>query len=77
MLVAQQVSEHLVAKPTGNPRRLLVHHVAGQLGLSRRMVRHLAKAGRLRAFKIGPKIWHFLSTDVERLKSEREAQDEW
>jgi excisionase family DNA binding protein len=58
----------LVARP------LLVHHVAKRLGLSCRMVRYLARRGKLRAFKIGPKIWQFLVADVDQFRARREAR---
>jgi excisionase family DNA binding protein len=54
-------------------RRLLVHHVAKRLGLSRRMVRHLAGTGILKAYKVGPKIWYFADDDVEAYRLTREA----
>jgi len=59
---------------SAGPCRLLVHHVAGRLGISRRMVRHLAETGKLRGFKKGKKIWHFLVADVEELRVRREAR---
>lgn len=40
-------------------RPLLVHHVAKLTGYSQRMIRHLAQAGDLPAFKLGKKIWGF------------------
>jgi excisionase family DNA binding protein len=52
-------------------RPLLVHHAAKMLSLSRRMVRHLAKNGRLPARKIGKKIWQFTAADVERFHAKR------
>lgn|GEM_PF-3373282 len=55
-------------------RPLLVHHVALRLRLSRRMVRHLAKKGKLRAYKSGQKIWKFLVKDVEEYQARREAR---
>ena len=57
----------------GCARPLLVHHVAGRIERSRRMVRHLAETGKLRGFKLGRKIWGFRSDDVEEYLSEREA----
>jgi ribosomal protein S14 len=54
---------------------LLVHHAAKKLGLSRRMVRHLAETGVLPARKLGKKIWGFDSLDVEDLRLRREADD--
>jgi hypothetical protein len=62
--------------PTSSiPRPLLVHHVARRLGLSCRMVRHLAETGALRAHKAGSKIWNFLPADVEEFRMRREVQN--
>jgi excisionase family DNA binding protein len=58
----------LVARP------LLVHHVAKRLGLSRRMIRYLARRGTLRAHKAGPKIWQFLAADVDEFRMRREVR---
>lgn len=55
-------------------RSLLVNNVASRLRLSRRMVRHLAKKGTLRAYKSGQKIWKFLLKDVEEFQARREAR---
>lgn len=55
-------------------RPLLVNNVASRLRLSRRMVRHLAKKGTLRAYKSGQKIWKFLLKDVEEFQARREAR---
>lgn len=52
-------------------RPLLVHHVAKRIGRSRRMVRHLARTGKLPAHKVGPKIWHFRASDVDEFKAKR------
>jgi hypothetical protein len=52
-------------------RRLLVHHVAMRLGLSRRMVRYLAATGALAARKHGQKIWWFDPQDVENYRRRR------
>jgi excisionase family DNA binding protein len=65
------VSRSLNSNPS---RTLLVHHAAIRLGLSRRMVRHLAKSGVLRARKVGKKIWRFTAGDVARFQAHREAQ---
>jgi hypothetical protein len=54
---------------------ILVHHVARRLGLSTRMVRHLAKTGKLPAFKEGKKIWRFLVVEVERFRERRESNN--
>jgi len=67
------VNHHEFAAPWSNP--LLVHHVAKRLGLSRRMVRHLAETGVLPARKRGKKIWCFDGPDVEELRLRREAND--
>lgn len=56
-------------------RPLLVHHVAKRLGISRRMVRHLASTGRLAARKAGVKIWNFRAVDVDQFRESREARD--
>jgi len=58
----------------GTPRPLLVHHAAKRLGLSRRMVRHLAKSGALPARKVGKKIWQFTPGDVEEFQARRESR---
>jgi hypothetical protein len=55
-----------------NASRLLAHHVARRLGISSRMVRHLARTGRLPARKDGPKIWVFDPDAVERERRRRE-----
>lgn len=52
-------------------RPLLAHHVARRLGLSARMVRHLAATQKLRGFKVGKKIWHFFPDDVEAFQAWR------
>ena len=65
--MSTQIRE-LVARP------LLVHHVAKRLGLSPRMVRHLARRGALRAHKLGPKIWQFLAADVDEFRARREVR---
>jgi|NGEPerStandDraft_6_1074524.scaffolds.fasta_scaffold77885_3 excisionase family DNA binding protein len=44
---------------------LRVHQVAAILGLSCRMVRHLALHGKLRGYKTGPRLWAFRGSDVE------------
>jgi excisionase family DNA binding protein len=56
-------------------RPLLVHHVAKRLGISRRMVRHLAETGQLPGFKSGKKIWQFFAADVEKFRVEREVRN--
>jgi excisionase family DNA binding protein len=55
-------------------RPLLVNNVASRLGLSCRTVRHLARKGKLRAYKSGQKIWKFLAKDVEEFQACREAR---
>lgn len=60
----------VVGRPLVRP--LQVHHVAKRLGLSRRMVRHLAETRKLRAFKVGKKIWYFFPKDVENFRAWRE-----
>jgi excisionase family DNA binding protein len=55
-------------------RPLLAHHVAKKLGLSRRMIRHLAQSGSLKARKIGKKIWQFTAADVEQFQVSRESR---
>ena len=55
-------------------RPLLVHHVARRLGMSRRMVRHLAETGKLPGYKTGRKIWQFRGADVEELRVRRESR---
>jgi excisionase family DNA binding protein len=60
------LAERLISRP------LQVPHVAKRLGLSRRTVRYLAKTHKLRAFKVGKKIWHFLPKDVEDFQARRE-----
>ena len=59
---------------TASAHRLLVHHVAKRLGISRRMVRHLAQKGELRGHKAGRKIWQFVVTDIEAFRTRREAR---
>jgi excisionase family DNA binding protein len=54
-------------------RPLFVNNVAKRLGLSRRMVRHLAETGELPAEKGGKKIWLFRSVDVDAFRARREA----
>jgi excisionase family DNA binding protein len=54
-------------------RPLRVHQVAKRLNKSRRMVRHLAQTGELRAFKTGPKLWAFSPEDVRSYQEEMEA----
>jgi excisionase family DNA binding protein len=61
------------AKPA-IPRPLLVHHVAKRLGISPRMVRHLAETGELPAYKAGRKIWRFLASDVEECRARRDLR---
>ena len=51
------------------PRQLLVHHVAKRLGRPARTVRYWAQTGRLRAQRVGRKIWQFDPADVESLRS--------
>jgi excisionase family DNA binding protein len=70
--VSELVSQPVLTSCISHP--LLVHHVARRLGISPRMVRHLAETGELRGFKVGRKIWRFLSTDVENLRARREAR---
>jgi excisionase family DNA binding protein len=59
---------------TAFSRTLLVNNVARRLGLSRRMVRHLAKTGQLRAQKLGKKIWTFVPADVDEFQARRETR---
>jgi Helix-turn-helix domain len=54
---------------------LLVHHVARRLKLSCRVVRYLARRGKLPGFKSGVKIWRFLVADVEEFQARRETSD--
>jgi helix-turn-helix protein len=61
-----EISEIRSARP------MLVHRVAVRLGLSRRMVRHLAATGALPARKQGVKIWGFDPRDVEAYLLRRE-----
>ncbi len=56
-------------------RPLLAHHAAKRLGLSPRMVRHLAKTKKLRGFKSGRKIWLFMAEEVEKFRAKREARN--
>lgn len=44
---------------------LRVHQVAAILGLSPRMVRHLALHDKLRGYKTGPRLWAFRGSDVQ------------
>lgn len=53
---------------------LRVNNVAKRLGLSTRMVRHLAQKGVLRAYKHGIKTWRFIAADVEAFRSLREQK---
>ena len=56
------------------PRKLGVNNVAKRLGLSPRMVRHLAERGVLRAYKEGIKTWRFVSTDVDEFRVLRDRK---
>jgi excisionase family DNA binding protein len=59
---------------TGIPvHTLLVNNVAKRLGLSPRMVRHLAQTGALPARKAGRKIWNFRCADVDEFRDRRAA----
>jgi excisionase family DNA binding protein len=55
-------------------RILRTHVVATRLRLSRRMIRHLAATGQLRAIRLGHRAWGFLESDVEDFLHLRE---EW
>ena len=57
----------------GVEQSLCVHHVAILCGVSRRTVRHWAKAGQIKAFKHleTPKIWRFRKHDVEEFFNSR------
>jgi excisionase family DNA binding protein len=66
MKIDNEFATYLGPLRSGPARRLLVHHVAKRMGYSRRTVRHLAQTGRLRASKVGKKIWVFDPADVER-----------
>jgi len=59
---------------TAGSRPLLVHHVARRLCISCRMVRHLARTGKLRGVKRGIKIWQFRAVDVEDFRIRREER---
>ncbi len=48
-----------------------VNNAAKRLGLSRRMVRHLAKTGQLRGFKRGMRAWLFNPDDVDQYGAAR------
>jgi len=72
--MSHEVREIGVISFRGCARLLLVHHVARRLGISRRMVRHLAETGKLRGHKAGRKIWQFFATDVEGLRAQRETR---
>jgi excisionase family DNA binding protein len=54
-------------------RPLLTHHVAKRLKLSCRIVRHLARTGRLPARRIGDRAWEFRVADVEAFRLQRES----
>lgn len=64
----------MVTITCGSPRLLCVHHVARIVGLSCRMVRHLAANGQLPARKKGLKIWTFERNDVEAYVRRREGR---
>src|SRR6266545_183132 len=51
----------LLSPPT---RLLRVHHVCRLTGRPERTIRHLARTGRLKGFKTGPKLWAFFASDV-------------
>jgi excisionase family DNA binding protein len=53
-----------LAESIGN-RPLLVHHVAKRLNVPPRTVRWWAEKKRLRARRLGRKIWGFERSDVE------------
>jgi ribosomal protein S14 len=74
MRLRLESSGHSHPSNLGTRRMLLVHHVAWRLGLSRRMIRHLAKTGKLPGSKAGKKIWQFLVADVEELRARREVR---
>jgi excisionase family DNA binding protein len=50
-------------------RQLPTNVVARRLGNSERTVRWYAKTGRIRAERVGKKLWKFLDSDVERFKA--------
>jgi excisionase family DNA binding protein len=55
---------------------LRAHTVAKRLGLSVRMVRHLAVTHKLKAEKTGCKLWGFDPADVEAYATRRRYSDD-
>lgn len=69
-----QINGQQLVSSDSRPNVLRVNNVAKRLGLSTRMVRHLAQNGVLRAYKDGIKLWRFVSTDVEAFRMQREQK---
>jgi excisionase family DNA binding protein len=59
------------SESAGTRRYLRVNNVAKRLGVPERTVRHWARTGRIRAFRLTSKIWGFLPDDVETLRRQR------
>ena len=54
---------------SAKPKRLLrVNNVVRRTGVPERTIRHWAATGRLRAIKLGDKIWAFEPTVIEALQ---------
>jgi Helix-turn-helix domain len=62
------------AVQASSTRLLLVNNVCRRLGVSERMVRHLALTHQLPATKIDKKSWGFRPADVEELRKRRERR---
>jgi excisionase family DNA binding protein len=63
----EQIFSNEIGLRTSSARKLplRVNNVAQRLGIPQRTVRHWAKTGKLRAFKIDKKSWGFLPHDVD------------